>query len=278
MANSDTNKLGAATAYSEADRYAPDTTAPKIIYRLGDLAEALGKDAEARYGARQNGQPLGIVTGIKQLDNLLGGALWPGLHCIQGDPGIGKTAFALQVACDCGGVGVFVTCEMSPLEILRRVIARTCNVPMSALTNGTLTRLRIMEYAQAAAAAAPGLIILDATAVPVSADFIYKIAYTHSKAAGERCMVAIDSLHSWQTVSSGPTEYDRLADCLDSLKKLSARLNAPVLYISERNRESSKKGGGLSGGAGHRQIEYSAGNHHRIKQGERHPDITPTRD
>ena len=258
--------------YRDGLVYNPSTDAPqkRIIYRLGDLVDTLATEADAQYQALKDNKPLGLITNIPRLDKELGGALTPGLHSLQGGPGVGKTAFALQVACDCGGEGIYVSCEMHPTELLRRVIARTCNIYRNRLSDGSYTGEEIREFAQQAAAYAPGLVIVDATAgfVPAFVDDkkddkkpkqmnIYDLAERLGSQSGARCLVVIDSLHSWVNGINSTTEYDRLSAGLDALKALASSLRAPVLAVAERNR-ASMTAGGMNGGAGHRQIEYSA--------------------
>src|SRR4051794_21962781 len=84
------------------------TPAPRLL-RLRDLAVDLAADAEARHAARAAGTPLGPVTSLPRLDDRLGAALPPGLHSLHGQPGVGKTAFLLQVAAQCGCPALFVT-------------------------------------------------------------------------------------------------------------------------------------------------------------------------
>ena len=70
----------------------PKSEAPRPhIYMLRALLDAWDADADAQYAAWESGQPVGPVTGLPMVDELLGGAISPGLHMIHGSPGIGKT-------------------------------------------------------------------------------------------------------------------------------------------------------------------------------------------
>src|SRR5829696_3798503 len=94
-----------------------ERSASAPVMRLGDLIGALRDDAAAAYEAKQSGKPRGPITRIPQLDDVLGGALQPGVHVLHASPGAGKTALALQIAATCGFPALFVTCEMAPLEL-----------------------------------------------------------------------------------------------------------------------------------------------------------------
>ncbi|HZU78107.1 MAG TPA: DnaB-like helicase C-terminal domain-containing protein, partial [Dehalococcoidia bacterium] len=104
----------------------PEVQVPQLV-RLGGLLCAWEAEAAAAHAARVAGRPRGAVTGLRTLDRELGGALAVGLHVLHAAPGIGKTSFALQAAASCGCPALFVTCEMSPLELFRRHTARVTN-------------------------------------------------------------------------------------------------------------------------------------------------------
>lgn len=65
-----------------------------------------------------------ISSGISELDNVLGGGIVPGsLLLLGGDPGIGKSTLALQVALSMGSVGskiLYISGEESPQQIKMR--------------------------------------------------------------------------------------------------------------------------------------------------------------
>src|SRR5918996_1264990 len=87
------------------------------------------------------------VTRIPQLDDVLGGALQPGVHVVHASPGAGKTALALQIAATCGFPALFVTCEMAPLELLRRITARVTETLLGRLKSGEYDPTRVVKLA-----------------------------------------------------------------------------------------------------------------------------------
>ncbi len=101
----------------------PDPSAPRLT-RFADLLGELEADDAAAHEAYTSGTPPGPVTGLAELDRELGGALAPGTHVLHAGPGAGKTALAVQITSTCGFPALFVSCEMSALELLRRHTAR----------------------------------------------------------------------------------------------------------------------------------------------------------
>jgi replicative DNA helicase len=230
--------------------------APQLL-RLGDLLGEWERDASAAHLAHTQNQPRGPITGLGKVDQELGGALGPGLHILHGAPGAGKTGLLLQAAADCGCPCVFVTAEMSPIELLRRLTARATGTYLGRLKSGELRPEDSLNLAKRGAAMAPELRIADATREPVSPDWLRQAA-APIRDTGAHLLLVIDSLNSWsEGFGAGASEYDTLNEALASLRALAHRLSCPIVLSCERNRQSMKTGG-QSAGAGSRRIEYGA--------------------
>ena len=226
------------------------------LYRLGDLLRDFGDEAEAANFARVSGEARGPVSGFETLDRELSGAWLPGLHWIHGNAGAGKTAFALQVAAACGAPSLFVSCEMAPVELLRRHTARETGTFLGRLKSGEMTRADAENLARRAIEAAPLLCLADATRAPAPLQFLHDAAHI-TRGNENHVLIVIDSLHSWALrLASGLPEYEALNVAISDLQSLAHALKCPILAISERNRDSMKSGG-LNAGAGTRKIEYS---------------------
>ena len=233
------------------------------LLQMRDLCEAFASDAASRHAARLAGKPFGAVSGFAALNDRLGGAFASGVNVLHGSPGVGKTAFALQVAALCGCPALFVTCEISPLELLRRHTARVTNTDIGKFKNGEIPGHTVLDMARRAAATAPMLALLDATQQPVSCEDIEQAAAATRSHAPDNpyFLIVLDSLHTWAdrlgADAPGVDEYARLNMGIAALQNMTARMDCPLLAIVERNRESMKAGG-QSAGAGTRKIEYGA--------------------
>ena len=224
---------------------------------LGDLLD----EAEADHAAKLSGTLRGPVTGFPELDRELGGRLAPGYHVLHGNTAAGKTGLALQIAAQCGFPALFVTCEMAPLELLRRVIARTASTFLHDLKNGVFSRDAFAEKAHVAVKACSQLALLDATRAHASAATIRQAAEAWRDHHGARAaLVVIDSLHAWAGGSKAFRdfgEYEGLGVAVAEVQHLAAELVAPILVVTERNRASAD-GGGVNAAAGSRKVEYGA--------------------
>ncbi|MGO9197338.1 MAG: DnaB-like helicase C-terminal domain-containing protein [Acidimicrobiales bacterium] len=80
-----------------------------------------------------------VSTGLGPLDDVLGGGFRPGLAICGGIPGVGKTAFGLQLtlrAARDDTPAVYLSAEQRPDELLARLLAAEVRRPVSALLDG----------------------------------------------------------------------------------------------------------------------------------------------
>jgi len=222
---------------------------------LHDLLPEWEKAATTSFRARKEGRPLGPQTGLRKLDREMGGALPAGLNIIHGQPGAGKTAFALQVAATCGCPALFVTCEMRLLELSYRLAARVTETPLGHFKSGELPPEEAMLLAIQSSKAHHFLKFGDTTQEHRSAEQLLEGAKV-IRGDAEHLLIVVDSIHSYaDSITQDLSEYDRLNRTLASLRGMASDLGCAVLAVAERNR-SSMESGGLSAGAGSRKIEY----------------------
>lgn len=227
------------------------------LLRLSDALEFFERDADAAYTAKQTGQPRGPQTGFEALDRAVGYALAPGLHGVHGNAGAGKTAFGLQLAARCGFPALFVSCEMAPAELLRRHTARETKTYLGRFKSGEFSPESARALALRAIQASPLLAIMDATTAPATPDHIRDCAQI-VRGDAKGLLIVVDSLQSWaESLPQEGGEYETLNSAVKVLRQMAHVLNSPILFVSERNRDSMKTGG-LNAGAGSRKIEYGA--------------------
>jgi replicative DNA helicase len=88
---------------------------------------------------RNRGPTTPVSTGLGPLDDVLSGGLRPGLAICGGIPGVGKTAFGLQLtlgAARAGTPAVYLSAEQHPDELLTRLLAAEVNRPVVQLLDG----------------------------------------------------------------------------------------------------------------------------------------------
>lgn len=99
-----------------------EESAPLIGTKVGDALQQMRRRAD---GVEQP-----IPTPWPDLNDALGGGLWPGLHTLTGETGSGKTAAAMQVALSAARAGhptLYIALELEAAQLAARLLALTIN-------------------------------------------------------------------------------------------------------------------------------------------------------
>jgi replicative DNA helicase len=222
------------------------------------LIDELAAENALAAEARKTGKLRGAITGLKQLDQALGGFLSPGVHILQSSPGSGKTALALQIAANCGFPCLFVSAEMPILELFRRLVARATKTHLTKLKSGELSHNEIISLAQTAVEKCPNLAFLDASNSYVKAESLLdKTELLLKKTSNTKALVVLDSLQYWAKGLDANSEYEQVSQSVKALSMVSAGLSVPIIAISHRSRLGNREGG-LHASKGSGDIEYAS--------------------
>jgi len=251
---------------------------------LADLAYVLHVEELAARTDNAAGRPRGPVTGIKQLDKELGGFMSPGIHTLLAAPGAGKTALALQIAGNCGSTehpvpALYVTCEMRPTELLRRIMAQVTGNVLTNFSGGKLAEAELQAQTTKAVETYSRLAIYDSTLDAATPSAIINAAQALKDSFESRhILIVVDSLTDWAAMAAAEmTEYQANELALNSLKKIALALVCPVVVIVHRHRagnrgddENSKMFAGKATG----RIEYISESMWNIEgTGDKKPDV-----
>ncbi len=228
----------------------PSTPNPAL---LCDLANDLLAEESASRQAKISGLAAGPITGIKTLDKEIGGFLAKGIHVFLASPGAGKTAFALQVAANCGCPALYITSEMLRIELLRRIVARETNTFLARLRGGELDDEELIRLLRATAFACPKLALYDATSGATCQSIHQKALALRERFNAPHVLIIIDSVTDWafqatqSEVAGAPaanlTEFQMAEGALNGLKALAADLQCPIIAIAHRSRVGQKAQG-----------------------------------
>ena len=179
------------------------------------------------------------------LDHLTGGFRPGAVYVIGARPAAGKSVFGLQIADalsrNDNGKVLFSSLEMTRDEIMPRLIAQTCSVPLKAFEPGGMTeRYRAMIDAHADKLRASDVVFDDrATITPA---LVRSYASTVSR-RGHLSGIVVDYLQLMQAAkSSRKSRQEIVSDYSRALKMLAKEMNVPVIVLSQLNRNSAQPG------------------------------------
>ncbi|WP_101773878.1 replicative DNA helicase [Peptostreptococcus faecalis] len=186
----------------------------------------------------------GLNTGFSDLNKKLGGLHKSDLVLIAARPGMGKTAFALNLVSNVAikskaSVAVF-SLEMSKEQLVQRLISSQSNVPLSNLAKGKIADdewKKIMDAMKVLSSAK--IFIDDSPGIKVS-----EISSKCRKLKMDEGLdlVMIDYLQLMEGDGKAESRQQEVSKISRSLKILAKEMNCPVVALSQlsRNTESGK--------------------------------------
>ena len=216
------------------------------------LAESI-ETASAAY--ERDGGLSGISSGLKALDERLGGLHPSDLIILAGRPSMGKTALATNIAFDVarnyqfelqpdgtrktvkGGVVGFYSLEMSAEQLATRLIADYTGIPGFMIRQGTIDAAQYEEIRDA---------VLEIQGLPLYIDDTGGLPIAALAARARRLkrtygldLLVVDYL---QLVTSsrarpGDSRVQEVSEVTQNLKALAKELNVPVIALSQLSRQ-----------------------------------------
>jgi len=224
-----------------------------ILDQRGDTAVSSIRDilvdAMDRIDARLRGEHTtgGVDTGFTELDALTGGLHNTELVILAARPSMGKTALALNIAefvsLHTHTPTLFVSLEMSEIELADRLLCSVAKVNGHRLRNGTLARKdreRLVEKAGEISEAP--LFVDDSPARTVTE--IAAAARRIARREGRLGIIVIDYLQLIEPDNPRDPRQEQVARITRRLKGLARELKVPILCLAQLNRqaESGKEG------------------------------------
>jgi replicative DNA helicase len=235
-------------------------------------AGLLTTDLEARF--ERKGALTGISTGFPYLDHLTDGLQAGELFVIGARPSAGKTAIAGNIiakACLEGKVpSLFITLEMSPTAICRRLLSGVMSISMKTIKNGRFSDVDFYRMGQFTVRLAQSpLYFLDAVG-GIDCASIASAVVRHQRKHGIK-LVVIDYLQKVSAIKKQEKRTYEVGEVSTSLKACAAANNIAFLALAQLSREPEKDKGRmprLSDLADSSQLERDAdtvGLMHRVK-------------
>jgi replicative DNA helicase len=185
---------------------------------------------------------LGISTGFKDLDDLLGGFQKSDLIILAARPSVGKTALALDMmrhaALVEGKTVAFFSLEMSKTQIMDRLLGMQSGIPFWEIRTGRLSDKKFVKLADTMGELADGNIYIDDQA----GQHINALRTKARRLALEKGLdiIFVDYLQLMQ----GNTKESRnleVGEISQGLKNIAKELEIPVVGISQLSRAIERR-------------------------------------
>lgn len=181
----------------------------------------------------------GIATGFTKFDSSTAGLQPSDLIIIAGRPGMGKTAFCLNIAEHVGvhirrPVAIF-SLEMSKEQLVIRFLCSHAKVDSSKLRTGFLSREDWPILTRSAGVLSEAPIYIDDTPAQSALDIRAKARRLQVE-QGDLALVIVDYLQLMQTRGRTESRQQEISGITRSLKALAKELNVPVIALSQLSR------------------------------------------
>ena len=192
---------------------------------------------------RNQGQLPGITTGFVDLDKILGGLHKTDLIILAARPGMGKTAFALNVAGNAAASGASViifSMEMSKEQLGERMFATAASVEMEHLKRGNLTQDEWMSLSEAQDSFEDCKIVIDDTSDISVLEIKNKCRRRKAEAGLDLIVIDYLQLMSQQGFRSGD-RVNEISAITRQIKILAKELDCAVILLSQLSRDIEKR-------------------------------------
>jgi replicative DNA helicase len=212
------------------------TGSPAQFQKMEDVTNEVIEDALS--GTVKMGIPFGFID----LDECTLGMQGSQLIIIAAASGLGKTAFALDIAINASikfkqKIG-FITLEMPAKQLVLRAVAREARIKMQNLRRGLLSGIERNQIAQARARIAQAPIIFDDFGGFGLDDMIARIrAMVRRDGCGA---IIVDYLQLCPGARDAGSREQEVASISRAFKRLSLELNVPIVALSQINDEHLK--------------------------------------
>ncbi|MDB4863515.1 MAG: replicative DNA helicase [Pirellulaceae bacterium] len=217
-----------------------DDRSGQAVSKLDEILHLAMDRMEARMSGEQTED--GVETHFTELDRMMGGFHANELLILAARPSMGKTALAMNISenvCHLGKAPVlFVSLEMSQLELCDRLLCSAARVNGHKMRNGTISnedRAKLVEKAGELANAP--LYVDDSPSRTVSeiASAARRIKRQHNDHLG---LVVIDYLQLIEPDNPRDPRQEQVARIARRLKGLAREIKVPVLCLAQLNRQA----------------------------------------
>jgi len=211
------------------------------FYPIGKIIEGNIDALEERQGSKA--LVTGVATGFTKIDELTAGFQNSDLIILAGRPGMGKTAFALNIAKHAaidGNIPVAIfSLEMSKEQLSMRMLSSEAKIDSTKMRRGFISQNDWMKITDAAGILSEAAIYIDDS--PDITAMEIRAKSRRLKMEKDIGMIIVDYLQLMKGRISAERRDLEISEISRSLKALAKELSIPVVALSQLNRELEKR-------------------------------------
>lgn len=213
------------------------------FYPIRDVVKSSFKTIERLYEKKE--LVTGVPSGFKELDKMTAGFQASDLVIVAGRPGMGKTAFCLNLAQYAAiekklPVAIF-SLEMSKEQLVIRMLCSEAQVEGTRLRTGFLTESDWPKLTLAAGNLSDAPIFIDDSAAMTVLEMRGKARRLNADHG--LGMLVVDYLQLMKGRGKVENRQQEISEISRSLKALAKELNIPVIAVSQLSRKTEERQG-----------------------------------
>ncbi len=204
---------------------------------------------------QRDGRLSGLATGLKDLDSKMGGLQASDLIIVAGRPGMGKTAFATNIAYNIakawrgevrpdghietanGGIVGFFSLEMSAEQLATRIIAEQTAIPSSTIRRGGINERDFEKIKDMAVELQHLPLFIDETGGLTIAQLAARARRLKRQRGLDLLVVDYIQLLQGSLRRSSESRVQEVTEITTNLKALAKELNVPIVALSQLSRQ-----------------------------------------
>lgn len=205
-----------------------------------DMIRGAVDKLELAFDAHQNGKPMGVPTGLGDLDERLGGFHATDLVVIPARPAMGKTALMINLALGSNAKCGIISSEQGHDQLGLRCISIDGSVSSHNMRTGDLGDA---DWAKITTATGRlinrDIWVNDKSSITIeeiqrkAREWVFKYNIE---------ILYVDYIQRIRTAKSYPTKQQQVEEVTVGLKNLAKELNIPVIALAQVNRDCEKRG------------------------------------
>lgn len=213
----------------------------KTLQVAKDVALHAHKLIESRY-EKDDGMIIGLPTGFHNLDELTGGLIDGDMWVIAARPGMGKTAFAVDIAYRASLSGyrvVIFSLEMPSKSLMIRILSGMTEIDSRLLSRGLIQEHQWPKLANAAEKIGRTKLYIDDKASITPTEILAKCRKLKNDPGLD--LIVVDYLQLMKLPGNYDSREQQVAEISRSMKMIARELNVPVMALSQLNRNVEQR-------------------------------------